>query len=233
LQSNNPFARPAGLHASSRRRDYYLSAGIHTGVFLVLVLAGLIAGSRETIPMGGGEFVSVEMVVLDTGENPVDEVPVQEETTELVEEVQEEITEVVEELPVEDEQPVQEETEVPEHTEQVQEETAPPASQEFMGVGSDGEAGSGAPGPASYEGRVFSAIRRNFRTSVDPSQSYRISFTVNTDGTHTYEVVRTSGDSGFDRAVTHALNSASIPPIPPGRTSPVNLQIEFFGPGGT
>jgi TonB family protein len=97
-------------------------------------------------------------------------------------------------------------------------------------VGSEGEAGSGAPGPASYEGRVFSAIRRNFRTSVNPSQSYRISFTVNTDGTHTYEVIRTSGDSGFDRAVTHALNSASIPPIPPGRTSPVNLQIEFFGP---
>ncbi|MCD6589092.1 MAG: hypothetical protein J7K88_11140, partial [Candidatus Fermentibacteraceae bacterium] len=170
MQSNNPFARPAGLHVSSDRRDYYLSAGIHTGVFLVLVLAGLIAGSRETIPMGGGEFVSVEMVVLDTGENPVDEVPVQEDTVEPVEEVQEEITEV------------QEETEVPEHTEQVQEETAPPVNQEFMGMGSDGEAGSGAPGPASYEGRVFSAIRRNFRTSVDPSQSYRISFTVNTNG---------------------------------------------------
>lgn len=233
MQSNNPFAKPTGLHVSGDRRDFYLSVGIHTGVFLVLVLAGLIAGSRETIPMGGGEFVSVEMVILDTGENPVDQVPVQEDTTEPVEEVQEEITEVVEELPVEDEQPVQEETEVPEYTEQVQEETAPPASQEFMGVGSDGEAGSGAPGPASYEGRVFSAIRRNFRTSVDPSQSYRISFTVNTDGTHSYQVVRTSGDSGFDRAVTHALNSASIPPIPPGRTSPVTLQIEFFGPGGT
>jgi len=229
VQSNNPFAKPSGLRASSSRNDFYLSAGMHTAVFLVLVLAGLIVGGRETMPMGGGEFVSVEMIVLDTGENPVDEVPAQEDPVEPVEEVQEEVTEVVEELPVEEEQPVQDETEVPERTEEVQEETAS-ATDNFMGVGSEGEAGSEAPGPASYEGRVFSAIRRNFRTSVNPSQSYRISFTVNTDGTHSYEVVRTSGDNGFDRAVTHALNSASIPPIPPGRTSPVNLQIEFFGP---
>ncbi len=110
------------------------------------------------------------------------------------------------------------------------EEIAPIETTEFIGVGSEGEAGSGAPGPASYEGRVFSAIRRNFRTSVNPSQSYQISFTVNLDGSHSHEVLRTSGDSSFDRAVTHALNSASIPPVPPSRTSSVNLQIEFFGP---
>ena len=65
---------------------------------------------------------------------------------------------------------------------------------------------------------------------MNPSQSYQISFTVNLDGSHSHEVLRTSGDSSFDRAVTHALNSASIPPVPPGRTSSVNLQIEFFGP---
>jgi len=231
VQSSNPFAKPTGLRAPGSRNDFYLSAGMHIAVFLVLVLAGLIAGGREAVPMGGGEFVSVEMIVLDTGENPVDEVPVQQDTVDPVEEVEEEVTEVVEELPVEEELPVQEETEVPERIEEeVQEETVSAATDDFMGVGSEGEAGSGAPGPASYEGRVFSAIRRNFRTSINPAQSYRITFTVNTDGTHSYEVIRTSGDSGFDRAVTHALNSASIPPIPPERTSPANLQIEFFGP---
>jgi outer membrane biosynthesis protein TonB len=230
VQSNNPFAKPHGMSASSRRRGIYLSAGIHTGVFLLLVLAGLIAGDRETVPSGGGEFVSVEMVFFDAEVVAADVVPVHEETVEQVEEVQEEVTEVVDELPVQEEQPVPEEAELPEPTEEVQEETIPPVEAEFIGVGSEGEAGSGAPGPASYEGRVFSSIRRNFRTSVSPARSYRITFTVNTDGTHLYEVLRTSGDSSFDRAVTHALNSASIPPIPPGRTSPVSLQIEFFGP---
>ncbi|MEA3265323.1 MAG: TonB C-terminal domain-containing protein [Candidatus Fermentibacteria bacterium] len=231
MESSNPFLRLPRVKNSGKKSDIYLSAGIHTGILLLLVLVGLFARSTETIPMGGGEFVSVEMIILDTGDRPAE--IIEEVIPDPVEEVQEEI-EVVEviEDPLESEVVEVEEVEeiVPEQVEEVQEETAPAQNTDFMGVGSEGEAGSGAPGPASYEGRVFSAIRRNFRTSVNPSHSYQISFTVNLDGSHSYEVVRASGDSGFDRAVTHALNSASIPPIPPGRTSPVNLQIEFFGP---
>lgn len=231
MESSNPFLKPLRSRDSHSRGDFYMSAGIHTGILLLLILVGLIAGSKETIPMGGGEFVSVEMIVLDTGDSPAE--IVQEDVIPETEEAQEEVIEVIEES-VESEMEVEETQEVeeviPEQVEEVQQETTSPQSTDFIGVGSEGEAGSGAPGPASYEGRVFSAIRRNFRTSVNPSQSYRISFTVNLDGSHSHEVVRTSGDNGFDRAVTHALNSASIPPIPPGRTSPVNLQIEFFGP---
>ncbi|MCK5133379.1 MAG: TonB C-terminal domain-containing protein [Candidatus Sabulitectum sp.] len=231
MESSNPFLKPPRSQHSHGKSDFYMSAGIHSGILLLLILVGLIAGSKETIPMGGGEYVSVEMIVLETGDSPAE--TVQEDITPATEEVQEEVIEVIEES-VESEIEVEEVQEaedvVSEQVEEVQEETTSPQSTDFIGVGSEGEAGSGAPGPASYEGRVFSAIRRNFRTSVNPSQSYRISFTVNPDGSHFHEVVRTSGDNGFDRAVTHALNSASIPPIPPGRTSPVNLQIEFFGP---
>lgn len=229
VESSSPFLKPPGIQSPRRKSDFYLSAGIHTGILLLLVLTGLIAGSREITPTGGGEFVTVEMIILDTGDSPAE--IVQEVIPQEIEEVQE-VIEVMEE-PVESEivEEVQEVEEViPDPVEEVQEEIATQQNSDFIGVGSEGEAGSGAPGPASYEGRVFSAIRRNFRTSVNPSQSYRISFTVNLDGSHSHEVVRTSGDNGFDRAVTHALNSASIPPMPPGRTSPANLQIEFFGP---
>ncbi|MCK5786779.1 MAG: TonB C-terminal domain-containing protein [Candidatus Sabulitectum sp.] len=229
MESNNPFLKPPRSRGSHTKGDFYMSAGIHGSILLLLLLIGFIAGSRDVIPMGGGEFVSVEMIVLDTGDIPAEAEFIPEEIPVEIEEVQEEITEVIEES-VESE--VVEVVEVQEETEavEVQEEVTPQQSTEFIGVGSEGEAGSGAPGPASYEGRVFSAIRRNFRTSVNPTQSYRISFTVNLDGSHSHEILRTSGDNGFDRAVTHALNSASIPPIPPGRTSPVNMQIEFFGP---
>jgi len=224
VESSNPFLKLPGVKSSGKKSDIYLSAGIHTGILLLLVLVGLFARSTETIPMGGGEFVSVEMIILDTGDNPAE--AIEEVIPDPVEEIQEEI-EIEIEIEVMEviEDPVESEV-----VEEVQEETAPLQNTEFLGVGSEGEAGSGAPGPASYEGRVFSSIRRNFRTSVNPSHSYQISFTVNLDGSHSYEVVRASGDSGFDRAVTHALNSASIPPIPPGRTSPVNMKIEFFGP---
>lgn len=224
MESSNPFLKLPGVKSSGKKSDIYLSAGIHTGILLLLVLVGLFARSTETIPMGGGEFVSVEMIILDTGDNPAE--AIEEVIPDPVEEIQEEI-EIEIEIEVMEviEDPVESEV-----VEEVQEETAPLQNTEFLGVGSEGEAGSGAPGPASYEGRVFSSIRRNFRTSVNPSHSYQISFTVNLDGSHSYEVVRASGDSGFDRAVTHALNSASIPPIPPGRTSPVNMKIEFFGP---
>lgn len=224
------------------RKDFLLSAAIHGSLLLVLVIAGIIASSKATLPMGGGEFVSVQMVVLDSGDTPSE--AVQEELSTPVEETQEtnfleEVVEILEEMPVEEtpveENPVEEnpveETPVEETpVEETPSETTQVQSSQFIGVGSQGEAGAGAPGPASYEGRVFSAIRRNFRTSVVPSQSYRINFTVNLDGTHSYSVIRESGDSSFDRAVTHALNSASIPPVPPGRTQPVQLSIEFFGP---
>lgn len=214
------------------RRDLVISAGIHGGIILLFLIAGLFFSGEKTIPMGGGEYVTVEMIVLEQGDIPVEQT---EEAVEPVEEVQEEIQEVIEEQvdPVEEQLEVQEEVQeavdpVEEVQETVQEET--PQTEDFIGIGSQGEAGSGAPGPASYEGRVFSAIRRNFRTSVNPQQSYRINYTVNLDGTTSYQVVRNSGDSSFDRAVTHAINSANIPPVPPGRTAPVQLSIEFFGP---
>jgi len=211
-----------------------ISGAIHGGILLLLVLAGLFFRGENTIPMGGGEFVTVEMIVLDQGDTPseaveeaVEETPVEETPVEeVIEEPVEEIEETVEEI----EEPVEEVTEPVEEVEQPVEEVEVASSQEFISVGSQGEAGSGAPGPASYEGRVFSAIRRNFRTSVNPPQSYRITYTVNLDGSTSYQVIRNSGDSGFDRAVTHALNSASIPPVPPGRTQPVQLSIEFLGP---
>jgi len=170
------------------------------------------------------------MIILDESQssaeavevtNPVEEI---EEVTNPIEEV-EEVEELVETTEIEETNPVEE---VVETQEDVQEEV--PATEEFIGVGSQGEAGSGAPGPASYEGRVFSAIRRNFRTSVTPAQSFRIEFTVNLDGSTSYSTIRNSGDSSFDRAVTHAINSANIPPVPPGRSEAVQLSIEFFGP---
>ena len=232
MERNNPFSKPDRYAGTMERRDLVISAGIHGGIILLFLIAGLFFSSEKTIPMGGGEYVTVEMIVLEQGDAPVEQT---EEAVEPVEEVQEEVQEVIEEQvdPVEEQIEVQEEVQeavdpVEEVQEEVQEETPP--TQDFIGVGSQGEAGSGAPGPASYEGRVFSAIRRNFRTSVNPQQSYRIVYTVNLDGTTSYQVVRSSGDNGFDRAVTHAINSANIPPVPPGRTAPVQLSIEFFGP---
>jgi len=247
VEQINPFEKPLRNGSALDRRDFLVSAAIHGTLLLVLIIAGIIASGRSTIPMGGGEFISVQMVMLDTGNTSSE--AVQEELTNPVEETQEmnfleEVVEILEEMPVEEipveeipveENPVEETPveETPVEENPVQEnpvEETPVVSSQFIGVGSQGEAGAGAPGPASYEGRVFSAIRRNFRTSVIPSRSYRISFTVNLDGTHSYGVIRESGDSSFDRAVIHALNSASIPPIPPGRTQPVEMNIEFFGP---
>lgn len=227
----NPFNKSETIANPLSRRDFLISVGIHGGIVLLLVIAGLILSEKSTVPAGGGEFVSVEMIVLDQGDIPAEEVeetnPVEEieeavEVEEVVEEPVEEVEEVVE---IEETTPVEEPVE---ETEEIQEEV--PQNDEFIGVGSQGEAGSGAPGPASYEGRVFSAIRRNFRTSVTPSQSYQIEFTVNLDGSTSHSTIRNSGDSSFDRAVTHAINSANIPPVPPGRSEPVQLSIEFFGP---
>ena len=230
MEQSNPFNRAENQAGSVNRRDFLLSAGIHGGILLMLIVAGVIFSEKNTIPAGGGEFISVEMIILDESQssaeavevtNPVEEI---EEVTNPIEEV-EEVEELVETTEIEETNPVEE---VVETQEDVQEEV--PATEEFIGVGSQGEAGSGAPGPASYEGRVFSAIRRNFRTSVTPAQSFRIEFTVNLDGSTSYSTIRNSGDSSFDRAVTHAINSANIPPVPPGRSEAVQLSIEFFGP---
>jgi outer membrane biosynthesis protein TonB len=239
MDSSNPFDKPTRLPGTRDKSDLYWSTGIHAGILLILIVMSLIGSSTDSIPMGGGgDFVSVEMIVLDSGNVPSEDVQeeVQEEAVEVAEvvevsEVVEDLTEPLEEVAVDVTDPTEETSaEIDEPAEEASEESVPEAGTEFIGVGSQGEAGGGAPGPASYEGRVFSAIRRNFRTALNPVQSYRISFTVNLDGSHSYEVLRTSGDNGFDRAVAHALNSASIPPVPPGRTSSVTLQIEFFGP---
>ncbi len=233
MEAINPFAGPRRTSGTIQRRDILLSALLHAAILAMLVVAGLIFRGERAAAPGGGEFVTVEMIVLDTGDTPqdtpVDPVDPVEEHTEPVEEIEEVIEEPVE--VVEEVEITEEITEPVEEVEEVEEvESVSPPAEEYISVGSQGEAGSGAPGPASYEGRVFGAIRRNFRTSVNPAQSYRIDFTVNLDGTHSHQVIRTSGDSGFDRAVEHAINSASIPPVPPGRTSPVRLRIEFLGP---
>jgi TonB family protein len=243
VEQTSPFIRPLPCGGSLNRRDFLLSGILHITLLAILVAAGIIASRKAPAFQGGGDAVSVQMVVLESGDvhsdaadetaaDPVETVEenhITEETAMQVEEMVEVIEETpAEEVPVE-ETPV-EETPVQHHP-PVEQETPVETSGQFIGVGSQGEAGTGAPGPASYEGRVFAAIRRNFRTSTDPAQSYRINFTVNLDGTHSHSVVRTSGDTGFDRAVEHAINSASIPPVPPGRTQPVQLSIEFFGPG--
>ena len=159
-------------------------------------------------------------------------------------ELQEDAVEAVDPLdtaPVE-EQPAEA---VPDHVAnppdtQIQEpDTGPPQQAETQGAGTGyiavdaaGEPGGGAPGPATYEGRVFSAIRRNFRTSAVPEQSYRIEITVGPGGSMEVETLRTSGVDVFDRAVEHALAMAQMPPFPPGRTSPAVLRIEFLGLAG-
>ncbi|NLP05895.1 hypothetical protein GX411_08090 [Candidatus Fermentibacteria bacterium] len=223
------------------RRTLILSAAVHAAVILLAML--LSAAGRSEVPTGGGDAIWVDVVTLarpDDGapddpsaveehveeprenppENPVEEVPEEAPDTEEVPEAQETL-----ENPV-----VQENPEVQENP-QVQEQpvTQQSANQQWASVDASGEAGSGAPGPVTYEGRVFTAIRRNFRTSVRPPRSYRIEYTVNTDGSVEIETIRTSGDAAFDRAVEHALAVAQIPPFPAGRSTPAVLRIEFLG----
>jgi TonB family protein len=217
-----------------------MSFGVHAGVLVLVILAGMILNSGPApVIMGGGSMVSVEMVVLDSESNPGNPqtLPAEVETTQIEESVEmpeliQEMIEATEVEPVEIDPTETQPSEIePAEVEPVEEtqQASEPAGQ-FVTVGSSGEAGAGAPGPASYEGRVFAAIRRNFVTSTDPPNTYRIHFTVNIDGTYRYEVVRQSGNPAFDRAVEHALETASIPPMPPGRTTPVRLSIEFLGP---
>lgn len=244
LNSPEAFRRPLDRTPSFDRHAMVMSLGVHAGILVFVILAGLVMSSGPTpVMMGGGSMVSVEMVVLDPSDDPgnqqvaeVAETVQPEETVEMPEMIRE-LMETTEVDPVETEtelvEPVEVEPQEVEQTEVQPAEVEPaevqPAGQ-FVTIGSSGEAGAGAPGPASYEGRVFAAIRRNFVTSTEPPSTYRIHFIVNLDGTYRYEVVRQSGNPAFDRAVEHALETASIPPMPPGRTTPVRLSIEFLGP---
>ena len=229
-----------------RKLDYVLAGAGH----LLIILAGSIAFSSAAGTMTGGEdAMMVSMVTVrsevqgPSGETVVPE-EVQEEIPEEVqeevvvpEEVQEEVVipeEVQEEIPEE----VQEEVVVPEEVqeetpeeipEEVQEESTMPAGG-YASVSSQGDAGAGAPGPGTYESRVFNAVRRGYRTSVSPLRSYRMVLTIFPDGSRQVEVVRRSGTAAFDRAVENALATAQIPPMPPGRSEPAVISIEFLGP---
>jgi outer membrane biosynthesis protein TonB len=229
------------------RKDCLLSAGGH----LLLLILGLItfSGSTVVMPMGDGS-VAVSMISLDSGaqsslspdvrppeelpaevplEQPEDHPPedVVEQPEEMPEEAVEQPLEVVEtpdEIPAEiQETPEEHPAENPPRDEQ-------PSTSTYASLTGSGTAGAGMPGPGTYESRVFNAVRRGFRTSVEPEESYRIILTVHPDGTRSVEIVRTSGILAFDRAVENALSLAQIPPMPPGRDNPVVLNIEFLGP---
>ncbi len=243
-----------GSRRGPGRLEVLLSAAGH----VTLLVLGLVTFTSSASPPQGGEGgISVSMVTVeppgaaapDDGrhmpeppevepeEAPEEErVPSPEESVEPEEAPQEEPLpeESVEPEEAPQEEPLPEESVEPE--EAPQEEPLPevPAVEPagYASVGSQGGAGAGAPGPGTYESRVFNAIRRNFRTSVEPGSTYRMIFTVHPDGRTEVETVRTSGTAAFDRAVENAIAMASIPPMPPGRTAPVTLRIEFTGPGG-
>ncbi len=193
---------------STRRLDYILAGAGH----LLILAVGLVSfSSSAQTPTGGDDAIMVTMVTAASAE----EVSPVEETfpAEIQEEIETVIPEEIEEI--------QEEV-IPEEIEEIQE--------EFASVSGEGSAGAGAPGPGTYESRVFNAVRREYRTSVEPERSYRIILTVNPDGTESIEVIRKSGTSAFDRAVETALAMAQIPPMPPGRSSSAVINIEFVGP---
>ena len=216
------------------RKSYLLSRRdvifVIAGHVLILVVGLITSSSSIIVPPDGGDAIMVNMVTLTSNEmtsSPPDIVHPAENPVEVAIEVsvpevtEEQIPDPVEEVP--EEQPldeVHEESEVQESVE----------ASEFVSVSGEGAAGSGAPGPGTYESRVFNAVRRGYRTSVEPERSYRVILIVNPDGTSEIEVVRKSGTSAFDRAVENALSRAQIPPMPPGRNIPAIINIEFLGP---
>lgn len=227
---------------SIRRLDYILAGAGH----LLILVVGLISfkGSAE-VPAGGDEAMMVTMVTAAsasevspaeiTGPVEIQEEPIQVSVP-AEEPVEEQIVEepdVVEhpENPVEENPEEVDHQEIPEETPQENPpEEIPAVEQNFASVSGEGSAGTGAPGPGTFESRVFNAVRRGYRTSVEPERSYRIILTVNPDGTTSIEVIRKSGTSAFDRAVENALAMAQIPPMPPGRNNPAVINIEFVGP---
>lgn len=230
-------------------RALLISSLGHAGVILLLLLVQGFSGRAD--PLGGGDAVMVSVVTVgEPGPSieQVDETPseaVDPASEEVPPELQEDEVEAVDPsdtAPVEDATDVIPEDGNPVHVanppeDQVQEQDGSQAHQVetsgaasgYIAVDAAGEPGGGAPGPATFEGRIFAAIRRNFRTSAVPDQSYRIEITVGPGGSMDVETLRTSGVDVFDRAVEHALAMAQIPPFPPGRTSPAVLRIEFLG----
>ena len=220
-----------------RRRDIlYVGAG-----HVLVLMVGLITSSSSIMaPPGSGDAIVVNMVTVASNEmtssSPEAGHPVENPVEAAIEES---VTEVLEEQIVE---PQEIEDQIPDHVEEVIEEQPLHEDQmesqgqdsveasEFVSVSGEGTTGSGAPGPGTYESRVFNAIRRGYRTSVEPERSYRVIFTVHPDGSSEIEVVRKSGTSAFDRAVESALSRAQIPPMPPGRSVPAIINIEFLGP---
>ncbi|MCK4672264.1 MAG: TonB C-terminal domain-containing protein [Candidatus Aegiribacteria sp.] len=210
-----------------RRRDVIF---VIAGHVLILVV-GLITSSSSVMALpGGGDAIMVNMVTLTSNEmtsSPPDIRNPAENPPEIAIEVSvPEVTENQIPDPVEDvfeEQPLDE-------THEESEAQDPVEASEFVSVSGEGAAGSGVPGPGTYESRVFNAVRRGYRTSVEPERSYRVILIVNPDGSSEIEVVRKSGTSAFDRAVESALSRAQIPPMPPGRNTPAIINIEFLGP---
>ncbi len=218
---------------SPRRFDYILAGAGH----LIILVIGLITFSSSALaPTGGDDAVMVTMITAASAE----EVSPAEITVPV--EIPEEAISIQVPLEVPLEEEVIEEPEIEEHpdnpVEEISEEIPheipteenPALVEDFASLSGGGAAGAGAPGPGTYESRVFNAVRREYRTSVEPERSYRIILTVDTDGTTTVEVVRKSGTSAFDRAVENALRIAQIPPMPPGRSNPAVINIEFIGP---
>jgi outer membrane biosynthesis protein TonB len=231
---------------SPRRLDYILAGAGH---LLVLIVGLITISSSAQTPVGGGDPIMVSMVTTAASEEVsqieiTSPAEIQEEVEsvipEEIEEIPEENPEEIEEIPEESPEEIPEENpeeieEIPEEHPDVIPEENPveetnPVNENFAAVSGEGSAGAGAPGPGTYESRVFNAVRRGYRTSVEPERSYRIILTVNTDGSTSVEVIRKSGTSAFDRAVENAIAMAQIPPMPPGRNSPAVINIEFLGP---
>jgi outer membrane biosynthesis protein TonB len=199
---------------------------------LVILVGLLLSGDAWTATPMTGNAIAVEMVTLQRTAPSVSDA--QEETpSDPVEETQPE-----EQLETEQETPVQPESEMerdpPAQEEEAVGEQGPPETVEggFSAVDHQGNIQGLAPGPGTYESRVFNAVRRHFRTSISPSESYRIELVVKPNGSVEVTTIRKSGTDAFDRAVEHALTMANIPPPPPGRTAPAVLRIEFLGPDG-
>ncbi len=192
-----------------RRRDVII---VIAGHILILVVGLITSSSSVMVLPGGGDAIMVNMVTVASPEMTSSSPEITNTVENPVEAaIEESIPDPVEEIPEEHPQD-------------------PVETSEFVSVSGEGAAGSGAPGPGTYESRVFNAIRRGYRTSVKPERSYLVILTVNPDGTSEIEVVRTSGTSAFDRAVESALSRAQIPPMPPGRNIPAVINIEFLGP---
>ncbi|MBD3368901.1 hypothetical protein GF402_00875 [Candidatus Fermentibacteria bacterium] len=213
-------------------RYLLVSVALHV---LVVGVGFVLSGEEWTPTPMTGNAIAVEMVTLQQPATAVSDGQ-EEPRPDPVEETQpEEQVETEEESPVQPESEAEEEPPVQEEDspeEQGSHEDPSETASEFSAVDHQGNVQGQAPGPGTYESRVFNAVRRHFRTSVTPSESYRIELVVRPDGSVQVTTIRKSGTGAFDRAVEHALAMANIPPPPPGRTTPAVLRIEFLGAEG-